>query len=265
MMMRALVLAALALCIILAALPAQGHGYVLAAQSAAGGRSGIDTSGAGANKNNGVCGTGAGNDAGAITATLKAGESYTHTWDVLAAHGGTCDVLLCSADDTDCVSLTGTFNCAGSNGVESISYTIPADAEARENAVIRWDWQGDGLYSDCSDVAIEASGLAGGDGLFSGDRRGGLIALAGLSIISVGAVGAGAVVILQKRGGSGTSRARTSYSRQKSSDFRPSRSQPRSSRSSQHSRRSKTSRSTTSTSRSKSSRHTAGSRRTRMI
>ena len=52
--MRAALLVLLALALAAAAArPARGHGYVLSGASDAGGRSGIDTSGAGRNKNNG--------------------------------------------------------------------------------------------------------------------------------------------------------------------------------------------------------------------
>eukprot|EP01052_Picozoa_sp_SAG31_P046491 SAG31_NODE_8916_length_1364_cov_1.048221_2_plen_239_part_00 len=88
------------------------------------------------------------------------------------AHGGTCEITLSTAPVGTAAgqgtppintfqTLAPTFACCQNTGPDSRTVTVPPDATGT-NAVLRWMWDGDAPYNDCSDLALQAANTGGG-------------------------------------------------------------------------------------------------------
>lgn len=154
-------LRALALALVAGATAVAGHGIMTTPAP----RDGTNVAGGNKGNNAEPCGTNTATP-GTPTATLAAGAETTVRYNLIAAHGGPCEVRIAATDG----ALAGTAALARNNacnGDDALTVTVPANLAG--TAVLQWYWQGDGAYYDCADVTI--TGGAGGGGTAANAAR----------------------------------------------------------------------------------------------
>lgn len=154
-------LRALALALVAGATAVAGHGIMTTPAP----RDGTNVAGGNKGNNAEPCGANTATP-GTPTATLAAGAETTVRYNLIAAHGGPCEVRIAATDG----ALAGTAALARNNacnGDDALTVTVPANLAG--TAVLQWYWQGDGPYYDCADVTI--TGGAGGGGTAANAAR----------------------------------------------------------------------------------------------
>ncbi|KAK9721288.1 hypothetical protein K7432_003552 [Basidiobolus ranarum] len=102
--------------------------------------------------NNMPCG---GNPPGKTSTTYKSGSSIGISWEIGAAHKGSCSIDLSTHPDSGFKTIH-TWNCAEKTGSQSTSVQLPKGTVC-EQCVLRFHWNAELTkenYVNCADVKI---------------------------------------------------------------------------------------------------------------